>query len=47
MKDEISVIINSLKEQADVLDINYEEFIYVKASVNEHLYNLYKKYEKK
>ncbi len=40
-------IINTLKEQADVLDINYEEFIYVKASVNEHLYNLYKKYEKK
>ncbi len=40
-------ILNNLKENADVLDIIYEDYIYVKASVNEHLYNLYKKYEKK
>lgn len=40
-------IINNLKENAEVHDIVYEDFIYVKASVNEHLYNLYKKYEKK
>ena len=36
-------IINSLFHR---LDIDYQEFIYVKASVNEYLYNLYKKYEK-
>ena len=40
-------IINDLKENCDVLEINYQDFIIVKASVNEHLYNLYKKYEKK
>ena len=40
-------ILSNLKENADVLDIIYEDYIYVKASVNEHLYNLYKKYEKK
>ena len=40
-------IINNLKENAEVLEINYSDFITVKASVNEHLYNLYKKYEKK
>ena len=40
-------IVNNLKENADVLDISYSDFITVKASVNEHLYNLYKKYEKK
>lgn len=40
-------IINNLKENAEVHDIVYEDFIYVKTSVNEHLYNLYKKYEKK
>ena len=39
-------IINHLKENANILEIDYQEFIYVKASVNEHLYNLYKKYEK-
>lgn len=38
-------IINNLKENANVISIDYQEFIYVKASVNEHLYNLYKKYE--
>ena len=38
-------IINTLKENANVISIDYQEFIYVKASVNEHLYNLYKKYE--
>ena len=40
-------IINNLKENANVLEIDYQEFIYVKASVNEYLYNLYNKYEKK
>lgn len=40
-------IINNLKENADVLEIIYEDFIYVKASVNEYLYNLYERYEKK
>ena len=40
-------IVNNLKENAEVLDINYSDFITIKASVNEHLYNLYKKYEKK
>lgn len=39
-------IVNHLKENANILEIDYQEFIYVKASVNEHLYNLYKKYEK-
>ena len=40
-------IINNLKENANVLEIDYQEFIYVKASVNEYLYNLYNKYEQK
>ena len=40
-------IINNLKENANVLEINYQEFIYVKASVSEYLYNLYSKYEQK
>ena len=40
-------IINNLKENAVVLNIKYEDFIIVEACVNEHLYNLYKKYEKK
>lgn len=40
-------ILNDLKEHSDVLEIDYEDYIYIKASVNEYLYNLYKKYEKK
>ena len=40
-------ILNNLKENADVIEVLYEEFIYIKASVNEYLYNLYQKYEKK
>ena len=40
-------IINVLKEHCDVLDIVYDDFIYITASVNEKYYNLYKKYEKK
>ncbi len=40
-------IINILKENCDVNEIIYEDFIYVTASVNEKYYNLYKKYEKK
>lgn len=40
-------ILNSLKENANVLSIDYQEFIYIKASVNEYLYNLYSKYEQK
>lgn len=38
-------IVNHLKENADVISIDYQEFIFVKASVSEYLYNLYKKYE--
>lgn len=40
-------ILNNLKENANVLSIDYQEFIYIKASVNEYLYNLYSKYEQK
>lgn len=40
-------IVNVLKENSNVLEISYDDFIYITASVNEHLYNLYKKYEKK
>lgn len=39
-------IINHLKEKADVLSIEYNEFITIKATVDEHLYNLYQRYEK-
>lgn len=38
-------ILNHLKETADVLNVEYNEYIVIKASVNEHLYNLYKRYE--
>lgn len=40
-------IINDLKENAEVLSIDYNDFIIVNANVNEILYNKYKQYEKK
>lgn len=39
-------IINDLKENAEVINIEYDDFITVNANVNEILYNKYKQYEK-
>lgn len=40
-------IINNLIEYGDVLEINYENFINVKAKVIQYQYNLYKQFEQK
>ena len=38
---------NDLKENAEVINVEYNDFIIVNANVNEILYNRYKQYETK